>query len=204
MTCELEGGDSRLLVGGNTGKDLWWIHSLRPPTVGTRLKIRFANDASHAYASLVTATRLDPRDALGSGFEIVLQGCVDELSTERSPTIPRAGAERRVIPRVDADELVEIHLPPGIYSLRLRNVSMAGALLVADAIAEVPRVGVGDSCTVTMEARPGDILPVPAQVARVIAHGTAPALAVRFLELDAPTAARLESFVLGILVGYSE
>lgn len=194
-----------------------FLCSVRPPDVGVELMMSLQVGAEahiDALKAEVVAARIDPAAAERSGFEVrftkvesvQLERLLDLLeSLGRSPRKARVsqapgGHERRGQPRVDVDFRADVALPSGIETIRMENLSLSGALLVAgDKLPKGLRAGYQTELLVYAPTVP-EALAIECKVVRLISGGGKERFAVRFIEMDDDTAATLESLILYAMI----
>jgi len=192
-----------------------FILCMRPPPIGTRLKIQLFPTGSYALppiAARVIGLRIDPSDAERSGFEAVFteldDSTLDRLSrlverlnrmvTDRPRLPPRRHVEQRVMPRVATSLGAVVHLFDSPVPVTVLNLSLSGALLGLDWGVRPAGLMPGVEVRLSIPLLEQEIT-VTALVVRLTGCDEPAGFAVQFFEVSEETELRLEQLMLDAL-----
>jgi hypothetical protein len=214
--CELPGERPVRLPATEITPNGARILTMKAPAIGTMLRIVLCPAGASAHVCLdarVIAARLDPVTAELCYFEVVFGDLDDavverleELCTSPPPRLlqQRAHAspvERRQYPRVDTALRAILSFGGGTHTLRVKNISMSGALLETGPRPMPAGVQPGVVVGLTLfDSNGSESVTVTAVVARIDETITPPGIGVRFLRADDQTARSLEGLIVYELV----
>jgi hypothetical protein len=213
--CSLVGGDTRVLYVTKLTSTYAYIRTLRPPPLATTLSMiiqPIGRGPLPPISARVVGTDLDPGHPYGCGFraaftsmgvrsrEMLCEALV-HLGLRQDP-VPEPQDERRVEPRVwtDLQPVARLGTPSGVRTAQVVNVSLGGALLAFDEAEDLSEILACSVIPVDISVTDvPEVLSLRASVVRRTGPGEPYGIAIRFVDVEPATRARIETILLYLL-----
>lgn len=212
--CRFPDGTTRTLYATRFSTGEMFILTVQPIQIGADLIVTLWPRGLPPLPPLevrVISTCLDPAEAKESGFVAVIKSMDDgargaikralnDLNLIDEVRAARPGIERRASPRVETDVKAFVEAGGARVEVRMVNLSMTGAFLTFDGV-ELPvglDVGARVPLDVLDESAP-EYVSLVAEVVRRAVLGARTGIGVRFVDVEALVAGRIEGIMLHVL-----